>query len=528
MKRREFNTLLFSGLAASSLGIWRDGAVYAQTANGGLTSLLTPEPPTLALAMNQQTPTYIAATKIFEGLLQYDLELKPMPMLAKSWEISDDQLTYTFKLQENVKWHDGKPFTAADAVFSLDVLLREVHPRARNTMNYAESITAPDDLTLVVKLKEPFAPFLQALEAGSAPMFPKHLYEGTEFRKNEWNDKPVGTGPFMFKEWSRGSHIHFVANPDYYIEGQPSLTEIFYRIVPDGASRAVAIETGEAELSGWSDLETFDVERLSSLPHVTKTTQGYEYFSPVTWFEFNLRKAPFNDVRFRQAMAHLIDKQFIVDRILFGLGKPSHTGIASTTPFHEAGVKVFEFDVDKANAILDEMGMKKDASGKRVTFNYLVAGYGEMWTRLGEYFRQAMAAGGIEVNLVALDAAAWAQAVSNWDYDATMNNVYQFGDPALGVSRTYVSSNIRKGVMFTNTSGYENPEVDRLFAEAAVAPTAEARQKLYTEVQNIMAEEQPVIWVAENQYPTIYDNRLQDIVVTGTGVNGNFARARWS
>lgn len=109
-------------------------------------------------------------------------------------------------------------------------------------------------------------------------MCPKHIYEGTDFANNPQNDHPIGTGPFMFSEWVRGSHIHLVANPDYYVKGQPGLTEIYFRIVPDAAARSVAIESGEAQMSCWNDVEMFDVERLAALPHLTKTSQGYEFF----------------------------------------------------------------------------------------------------------------------------------------------------------------------------------------------------------------------------------------------------------
>lgn len=196
--------------------------------------------------------------------IDYDM-LTLHPGLAKSWDVSADGLTYTFHLQKAAKWHDGTPFTSADVVFSCDVMLKEVHPRARGSFERCESITAVDDHTVVFKLKAPFAPFLKAFEAGSAPICPKHIFEGTDYRNNPKNAHPIGTGPFMFKEWVKGSHIHLVANPDYYMDGKPGLTEIFFRIVPDAASRSVAMETGEAQLSAWNDVENFDVADRKSV-----------------------------------------------------------------------------------------------------------------------------------------------------------------------------------------------------------------------------------------------------------------------
>lgn len=528
MKRREFNKLLLASGAVSGLSVLGDGHAYAQTSPGTLTSIVQPEPPILILALNQQQPTGLVAGKIYESLLDFDLDLAAKPQLAESWDVSEDGLTYTFKLVENAKWHDGEPFSAADVVFSCDVMLREVHPRARGNFSRCESITASDDYTVVFKLKEPFAPFLFSFESSSCPIMPKHIYEGADYRNNPANDKPVGTGPFMFEEWVRGSHIHLVANPDYYREGQPGLKEIYYRVIPDAASRSVALESGEVQMAQWGDVETFDVERLAALPHLELTTKGYEFYSPVFWYEMNLRREPFNDVRFRKACMHLLDKGFIVDRIMFGLAAPATGPIASTTKFYDSDVTRYDLDVEKATALLDEIGLKPDANGTRATIHFLVAPYGEVWSRLAEYFRQALAAGGIEVVLDSTDVAGWGKGVADWDYDVTTNLLYQFGDPALGVARTYISSNIRKGVLFSNTEGYENEEVDRLFAEAAVQTDEVERQKLYSEVQKILVDDLPVLWMTEHRYPTLYDNRLEDLIVSAIGVNANFARAHFA
>lgn len=528
MKRRDFHKLLLgSGAALPFLDGLLNGAATAATPDGGLVTLIQPEPPILVLPLNQQTPTGTVAGKIYESLLTFDFDLTPQPQLAKSWEVSEDGLTYTFHLVETAKWHDGTAFTAADVVFSCDVMLKEVHPRARANFDRCDSITAPDDYTVVFTLKEPFAPFLLAFEASSAPIAPKHIYDGTDYRNNPANDTPIGTGPFKLTEWARGAYIHLTAFDDYYIEGQPGLTEIYYKVVPDAASRSVALETGEANLSQWNDIEPFDVQRLAATPGMEMTTKGYEFFSPLMWYELNLRREPLNDKRFRKAMMYLLDRQFIVDRILFGLGKVATGPVASTTRFYEPDVILYEKNVDKAKALLDEMGLKPDANGIRVSLSFTIPPYGEMMTRTSEYFRQAMAAAGIEIKLIATDMAGWAQAVSGWDYDITSNLLYQYGDPAMGVARTYVSSNIRKGVLFSNTEGYANPKVDELFAKAAIATSDADRQAYYSEAQKIIVDELPVLWISESQYPTIYDARLQDLIVGATGVNGTFGKAHW-
>jgi peptide/nickel transport system substrate-binding protein len=146
---------------AVAAGLFGPVAALAQTQGGTLTAIVQPEPPTLMLGLNQQAPTQYVAGKIYQSLLTYDAALQPLPSLAKSWKTSSDGLTYTFELQRGVKWHDGKPFTAADVVFSVDKFLRETHPRGRLVINkYIESVTAINEHTVEFKLKEAFSPFM--------------------------------------------------------------------------------------------------------------------------------------------------------------------------------------------------------------------------------------------------------------------------------------------------------------------------------------------------------------------------------
>ncbi|NWJ25341.1 ABC transporter substrate-binding protein [Rhizobium sp. RM] len=523
MKRREFNAMTMALFGAAMFG----KETFAQESVDTLTSIVNPEPPILNLCLNQQTPTGVVAGKMYEGLLSYAKDLTPQPLLADTWDISEDGLTYTFHLARNAKWHDGEPFTSADVVFSCKTLLPEVHPRARDVFNRCEDISAPDAHTVVFRLKKPFPAFLMAFETASAPMAPKHLLEEKDFRKAGAEQEPIGTGPFRLTEWIKGSHIHLTAFEDYYREGQPKLKEIFYRVVPDAASRSVSLEQGEAQLAQWQDIEPFDAERLSTLPHLAMTTEGYEYFSPMLWVELNCRKPPMNDKRFRQALMHLIDRNFVRDRIMFGLANAATGPIASSMRFYDADVKTYETSVDKAASLLDDMGLKPDASGTRVTLKFTMVPAGDTWTRIAEYVRQACGAAGIKIELQSNDLAGWVSAVSNGDFDISGNQLYQNGDPALGVARTYISSNIRKGVMFSNTSGYSNPKVDELFEAAAVELDQGKRQTLYSEVQKLLVEEAPVIWLCEQKYPTIYDNRLKDLITTSTGVNSNFGNAHF-
>ncbi len=489
---------------------------------GVLNSIVQPEPPTLMLGLNQQGPTQTVAGKIYQSLLTYDQKLNPLPSLAKSWTVSPDGLTYTFKLFENVTWHDGKPFTAKDVVFSTNVFLKEVHPRARAVFARCESITAPDDYTVEFKLKEPFPAFIQAFEVSSAPMVPAHLYEGTDFRANPANATPIGTGPFKLKEWVKGSHIQLVRNESYYKAGLPYLDGITFRVIPDAASRSLALESGQVQQTQYSDVEPFEVPRLKTLANLELSTKGYEFVAPMSWLEINHRVKPLDDKRFRKAIAYAIDRKFIRDKIWFGLGRVPTGPINSVVKFYDPKVTTYEPNIEKAKALLDEMGLKPDAKGVRATVKIMPMPYGETWTRLGEYLKQALGKAGIAVTLESTDAAGWSQRVANWDYEITTNFLYQYGDPALGVARTYISDNIRKGVLFTNTMGYSNPKVDELFAGAAREVDTAKRQAMYSEVQQILSDDLPVVWLLEMEFPTFLDKRVKNANKTAIGVNDTY------
>ncbi|HQS45627.1 MAG: peptide ABC transporter substrate-binding protein [Rhizobiales bacterium 24-66-13] len=511
-------------LLAGALLLGAVGA-QAQQAGGTLTALIQPEPPTLMVGLNQQGPVQTVAGKIYQGLLTYDFDLKPMPSLARSWEVSADGRTYTFHLEENVRWHDGVPFTAADVIFSTMTFLPETHPRARGTFARVESASASDPHTVVFRLKEPFGPFLSAFAAGSAPMIPKHIYEGTDYRANPANRTPIGTGPFRFAEWKRGQYIRLVRNPDYWKPGRPYLDAIVYRVVPDATARRIALESGEVQLSAFNDIEWFDVPALRRSPSLTYTDKGYEFFSPLAWVELNVRSAPLSDRRFRQALYYALDRNFIRERIFFGQGRVATGPIASTTRFYSPDVTRYAFDPARAEALLDEMGLGRKQDGTRATLRLLVLPYGEAWMRLAEYVKQAWARIGIAVTLEATDAAGWAQKVANWDYEATFDFLYQFGDPALGVARVYETRNMKRGVLFNNTIGYVNPALDAVFDEAAITSPDEARAALYHTAQQMLVEDVPVLWLLELQFPTFTANRLRNAVTTAIGVNDSFDSA---
>jgi peptide/nickel transport system substrate-binding protein len=494
------------------------GATAQETPiKGGVLNMIAqPEPPILMVGLNTQGPTLYVGGQIYQSLLTYGKDLQPLPSLAKSWAVSPDGLTYTFTLQDNVKWHDGKPFSADDVVFTADKFLRESHPRWRLiAATYVESITSPASNQVVFKLKSPFSAFLYAFELSSFPIIPKHLYDGTDYRTNPANQTPIGTGPFKLKEWKRGSYIHLVRNEDYWKPGKPYLDELYFRIIPDSASRAVAFEKGTVDVLRGGDVEGFEVRRLVKLKDVESTTSGWEVYGPLVFMQLNQRKMPFSDKNVRKALMHAIDREFIVKNIFFGLGKAATGPFASTTLYYTPEVTAYPFDMAKAKKLLADAGINPGD----YSVNLMPLPYGAAWDRMAEYIKQQIAQLGFKINIQGVDAGGWSQKLSDFDFDLTFNFTYQYGEPALGVARHYLSNNVVKGTPYGNNQNYLNPKVDALFAEGASAVSKDVATKAYTEAQKILVDDVALSWLYEMQNVTINRKKVKNLVNTGIGLN---------
>ncbi|WP_417436733.1 ABC transporter substrate-binding protein [Idiomarina abyssalis] len=495
--------------------------VYAEEPQDGgtINVVVQPEPPSLMIGMYSNGTTQQVGGNIFEGLLRYDKELNPHPLLAKSWEHSKDGKTWTFHLEKNVLWHDGKPFTSADVVFSVDKLLRKTNARLRASLEFVDSITAPDDYTVVFKLNKPFGPFIRLFEVGTMPMLPKHIYEGADYKTNPANQHPIGTGPFKFVEWKKGSYIHLTKNEHYHVAGLPHINDLYWHVIPDAASRAVAFETGKIDVLPGGSVENFDVPRLTELDNTCVTTDGWEFFSPHSLLWLNNRQGPMADKRFRQAVMYAMNREFAKEVLWNGYGKIANGPVGSKTKFYDKTLPNYEYNPAKAKKLLKDMGY--DGTPVRL----LPMPYGETWQRWAEVVKQNLEEVGIKTKMISTDVAGWNQKVADWDYDISFTYLYQYGDPALGVARNYISSNISKGSSWNNVEGYKNDQVDKLFAEAAVAFPDSKRQELYSKVQHQLVEDVPVAWLMELEFPTIYSCKVHDLIDSGIGINDAFGTA---
>jgi peptide/nickel transport system substrate-binding protein len=513
---------LIAGILAAGLALGSFGAL-AQTKGGDLTVMLVNEPPSLTSAFNTALPLGTISTKMLEGLLAYDVQMNPKPSLATAWEVSADGLTYTFKLRPNVKWHDGREFTSADVAFSAIKVWKELHPRGRAIYAPLTAVDTPDPLTAIFRLSSPSPVLLSALHAYESQILPKHIYEGTDIANNPANNQPIGTGPFKFREWRRGQFIVLEKNPDYWDAGKPNLDRVIFRIMTDAGARSAAIESGAVDIGFFSPISLAEADRLKKLPNIEVTTKGYEYASPMFFMELNLRKKPLDDVRVRRAMAHAIDRKFIIDNIFLGYAEPVTGPIQSSSKFYTKDTKQYSYDPQLANKILDEAGYRKDASGFRFTITHDPVPQGDEHAQTADYVKQAFGAIGINVDVRRQDLASQIRRVSQWEFDMSSNPLFAMFDPALGVTRLFWSQNIRQGTPFTNVSGFTNPEVDEIIKVQGTERDFEARKRHFVRLQQIVQEELPLLYLLEVKYTTVANKRVKNHTADGAAAFGSFA-----
>jgi peptide/nickel transport system substrate-binding protein len=292
--------------------------------------------------------------KVFDGLLTYDNDIKPLPQLATSWTIAPDGLTYTFKLRPGVKWHDGQDFTAEDVAFSI-LRLKVANPRGRGTFANVKDVQTPDPLTAVLVLSKPAPYLITALASRESPILAKHVLEGTEASATPTPAQLIGTGPFVFKEWVRGDHIILERNPNYWDKPRPYLDRIVIRIISDASAIVAGFEAGEIDIG--DDVSLPDLDRLKSNPKLGVDARTIPYSADYRNLTFNLDRPIVANQQVRQAIAHVIDPNVLLQNVYYGYGELAPTPISpALTKFHDAQIKPWKIDLNLAGKLLDEAG----------------------------------------------------------------------------------------------------------------------------------------------------------------------------
>lgn len=497
---------------------------------GELVIALETEPSTLNHAIQSGSTTGIIGTQIFAGLLRFDANWNPHPYLAEQWELSEDGLSLTLHLAKNAAFHDGRPVTSEDVAFSL-MVVKKYHPF--NTMFKAvDRVDTPDPHTAVIRLSHPHPVIILCMSPILLPIIPKHIYgDGRDIMTHPANMAPVGSGPFKFAEYIPGKQLVLERYDKFFIKERPYLDRIYFKFYT-GVRGDIFLELGRQtiHLAPYMVNTGFGADELARSPHLVITDKGYQAAGPINWLAFNLKQKPFDDIRVRRAFAYTIDRDYIVRELYKGRAKAATGPITLKSPFYSADVEHYQTNIQKANKLLDTAGYPRDERGIRFTVTldcFPDASSGAL--ELAQYLRYDLARKiGVQIKLRTFDReASWMQQISSWDFQITLDSVCNWGDPVIGVHRTYDSRNIRKGVIWSNTQQYSNPKVDALLDAAAAEQDIDKRKALYREFQKIILEDLPVYPLIIAPYVTIYHQNLMGIEDNIWGVLAPFDNIYW-
>ncbi|MBS7588513.1 ABC transporter substrate-binding protein [Ancylobacter defluvii] len=516
-------------LALAAVGSTASQATPAGGKEGGAMVVALPgDPPVINSTITTDISSSNISGQVYSTIVRLDRDGKVLPYLAKSWDISPDGLTYTFHLYEGIKWHDGTPFTAEDVAWSLWNVNKKYNGPASGLLAPVESITAPDADTVVFKLKYPSPPLLRGLAYfNSSTIVPKHLFDnGQDPRNNPANLKPVGTGPFVFKEYKKGSHIILEKNPNFHLEGLPHLDRLVFQIIPNEGARSIALEKGDIDFIPYYAMPLGETETLRKNKELVVTFAKRMIAGEYMAF-LNTREGPLAKKEVRQALYYALNRPDMLEKAGFGYGKISAGPVSSEQPiFYTEDVRKYGYDPALANKMLDEAGYPRGADGKRFKLRVSFDLKEGPMNDVARLMRVNFAAVGVDLEIMGMDSGAWRDtAFKDWNFDITMGSFSTGPDPAVGVERIYVCRNIER-LMARNASGYCNPQLDEIFDKASREGDEAKRVALYREVQKILVEDAPHWWLWDRYYPIAFNARLEGLLDDPTGY-GAFDVVYW-
>ena len=483
--------------------------VAAQAAKGGVLVVgSTQAPRHLNSAVQSGIATMMPAAQLFASPIRMDKNWKPQPYLAESWTLSPDNRSITLVLRKNAVFHDGKPITAEDVKFSIETI-RDNHP-FKTMYGPVNAVTINDPQTAVIRLAEPHPAVLLALSTSLTPIIPKHIFgDGTDVKIHPRNATPVGSGAFKLVEFKPGEHIIMDRFDRFFMKDEPKLERIIVRLFKDPTSLLLAFERGEVDVHQ-ALTDPREIERARKIPSA-QVYKAAPAIGPLTWLAFNTKSPKLADKRVRQAINFAIDKKYILEAMLGNMNARATGPIAMGSPYYSADVEKYDFNLGQATKLLDDAGLKPGANGVRMTLDIDAIPGSADFKAIQEYMKPALAKIGIEANVrLSPDFPTWARRVSSLQFEATLDSVYNWGDPVIGVHRTWLSSNIKPGVIWSNTQSYSNPKVDEWLAAAGQEMNLAKRKELYKQMQKAVVDDCPVAFLYEQAFYEAYLGKVQN------------------
>lgn len=458
---------------------------------------------------------------IFNGLVKYDKNLNLVGDLAASYEVQDNGLKIVFKLRQDVKWQDGKPFTADDVIFTFQKVTDPNMPTPyASGFEKVKSLTALDAYTVEVIYKEPFSPGLESWGMG---IVPKHLLEKENIPTSVFAKRPIGTGPYKLIKWVTGEKLELSAN-DSYFEGRPHVSRYVYRIIPDQATIYLELATENLDTVNLSPLQ---YQRQTGSDFFKKTYQKYRVSSfAYTYLAYNLKNPLFQDKRVRQAIGLAIQKDEIIQVALMGLGKVATGPFLPDSWAHNSSVKPSVFDPKQAKKLLRGAGWEDrngdgylDKDGKKFEFTVITNQGNDQRKMACEMIQKRLQEIGIKMNIQIVEWGTFMrQFIATKNFDAVCLAWHLSLDP--DIYDIFHSSKTRPGEF--NFISYSSPKVDELLVQARQAFGVQSRAPFYHKIHELIHEDEPYTFLYVGEATPIIHKRFRGVEIAPIGIGHNF------
>ena len=456
---------------------------------------------------------------IYETLVKRDNKtLKIVPLLAESWKISEDKLSYTFIIRKGIKWHDGTHFTAKDVVFSFQRIMdpKVDSPHLKSYYKDVKDVVAVDDHTVRCTYAKPY--FLALEFCGGMPLVPKHIFEKGDFNTNPAGRQPVGTGPYKFAGWNTGREIVLERNEEYWGK-KPHIKRIVFRIITD---RTVAFQVLKQEGLDYAGLSPIQWSRQTGSADFKENYNKMSYFAPnYSYIGWNSRRPYFSDKRARTALTHLVNRELILGKILYNLGEVVTNPFYINSPEYDKSIRPYPYDPKRAKQLLDEAGWAdhdgdgiRDKNGVSFKFEFLIPSGSETGEKIATILKEELDKVGIEMQIRRTEWAVFVQRLNERRFDAVTLSW------AMGVEsdpyQIWHSSQAEAG---SNFVGFENKEADRLIDQARTEFNREKRIELYRKFALIVHEEQPYTFLFCGKSTVAVHKRFHGVEVYPLGLD---------
>jgi peptide/nickel transport system substrate-binding protein len=453
---------------------------------------LSGNPDTLDPHKTAGTLTFQTLKSIYDTLVEANQREKIVPALAESWSVSADSLTWTFKVRPGVVFHNGEKLTAKDVKATFDRVRDKAtaSPKAGEFAAIA-SIETPDDATVVIKLSKPFAPFLGVLASGWAAILPKSLIDSG----HDFASKPVGTGPFMLKEFTRDSRIVLAKHKGYWMMNLPKLEQVVMNIVPERAVQVQGLIAGAIDAVEFVDVEDIKLLQQSADVQVDKSLSAL-----ILVMAMNCTNPVLSNPKVRQAVNMAIDKQKVLDAA-YGGGTVIGTFMDAGNAYYQDFTKLYPYNPARAKALLAEAKVPADA-----VFEMVLPSNYDMHVKAGQMYQEMLSKVGLNVKIKLVDWPTWLKdAYTDAKYDFTVVGHTGKLDPDGTLGKYGDKSRYVR---------WENPECLGLITQAAGIADVTARKPLYAKALEIMAREAPFMYLGTSFRYKAYRKNVSEYRLT--------------